>query len=105
MDEGDRVSAGQVVARIDTRDLQASLAQAEAQITQARHTIAESEAELVQDSSQLKLAAQELERARDLVPKGFETQEVLDQQSDNLAHAISGAGGGLLSMALTLVAQ
>lgn len=30
-------------------------------------------------------------------------QEVLEQQSDNLAHAVSGAGGGLLAMALTLV--
>lgn len=30
-------------------------------------------------------------------------QEVLDQQSDNLAHAVSGAGGGLLAMALTFV--
>ena len=30
-------------------------------------------------------------------------QEVMEQQSDNLAHAVAGAGGGLLSMALTLV--
>jgi hypothetical protein len=29
-------------------------------------------------------------------------QEVMEQ-SDNLAHAVAGAGGGLLSMALTLV--
>lgn len=26
-----------------------------------------------------------------------------EQQSDNVAHALAGAGGGLLSMALTLV--
>lgn len=31
-------------------------------------------------------------------------QEVAAQQSDNVAHALAGAGGGLLSMALTLVA-
>ena len=30
-------------------------------------------------------------------------QEVMEQQSDNVAHAVAGAGGGLLSMALTLV--
>ena len=30
-------------------------------------------------------------------------QEVVDSQSDNVAHAMAGAGGGLLSMALTLV--
>ena len=28
-------------------------------------------------------------------------QEVVEQQSDNMAHALAGAGGGLLSMALT----
>lgn len=28
-------------------------------------------------------------------------QEVVEQQSDNFAHAFAGAGGGLLSMALT----
>jgi solute carrier family 25 (peroxisomal adenine nucleotide transporter), member 17 len=31
-------------------------------------------------------------------------QDVVEQQSDNMAHAIAGAGGGLLSMALTFVA-
>lgn len=30
-------------------------------------------------------------------------QEVVEQQSDNVAHAMAGAGGGLLSMALTFV--
>jgi len=79
-DEGDHVRAGQVVATIDTRDLQASLAAAEAQIDQARHTIAQSQAELVSDGTQLKLAAQELARARQLVAKDFETREVLDQR-------------------------
>ena len=31
-------------------------------------------------------------------------QAVAAQQSDNVAHALAGAGGGLLSMALTCVA-
>lgn len=30
-------------------------------------------------------------------------QTTAEQQSDNVAHALAGAGGGLLSMALTLV--
>lgn len=30
-------------------------------------------------------------------------QSTAEQQSDNVAHALAGAGGGLLSMALTLV--
>ncbi|MFL5280362.1 MAG: HlyD family secretion protein [Rhodopila sp.] len=79
-DEGDRVATGQVVARMDVRDLQVSLAQAEAQIAQARHAIAESEAQLVQIGSQVKLAAQELQRARTLVRGDHETRQVLDQR-------------------------
>ena len=79
-DEGDMVHAGQVVARMDTRDLEASLHQAEAQIAQAEHSIAAARAELEQATSQVKLMAQELQRARSLLPKGFETQQVVDQR-------------------------
>ncbi len=38
-DEGDIVKAGQVVARMDTQDLQASLAKAEAGILQAQRAV------------------------------------------------------------------
>ena len=89
-DEGDMVHAGQVVARMDTRDLAASLQQAEAQMTQAEHNIAAARAELEQAASQMQLTAQELQRARSLVPKGFETQQVLDQRQSqfNVATAV-----------------
>lgn len=80
VDEGDLVRAGQVVARMDTRDLEASLRQAEAQIQQAEHAIEAAQAELEQAASQAKLTAQELQRARTLLPKGFETQQVVDQR-------------------------
>src|SRR4051794_16369004 len=78
--EGDIVQAGQVVARMDTRDLEASLRQAEAQIEQAEHSIAAARAEMEQAGSQVRLTAQELQRARTLLPKGFETQQVVDQR-------------------------
>jgi HlyD family secretion protein len=86
-DEGDVVQAGQVVARMDNRDLEASLRQAEAQIAQSEHSIAASVAERDQAASQTKLAAQELQRARSLVSKGFETQEVLDQRQSQFEMA------------------
>jgi HlyD family secretion protein len=79
-DEGDVVHAGQVVARMDTRDLEASLRQAEAQIAQSEHSIAAALAEREQAASQTRLTTQELQRARSLVSKGFETQEVVDQR-------------------------
>jgi HlyD family secretion protein len=88
-DEGDVVHAGQVVARMDTRDLEASLRQAEAQIDQAEHGIAAVRAELDQANSQVTLTAQELQRARALLPKGYQTQEVVDQRQSqfNVARA------------------
>ncbi len=79
-DEGDVVHAGQVVARMDTRDLEASLRQAEAQMAQAEHSIAAARAEQEQAASQVRLTAQELERARSLLARGFQTQEVVDQR-------------------------
>ena len=90
------VHAGQVVARMDTRDLEASLRQAEAQIDQAEHSIAAARAELDQATSQVMLTAQELQRARSLLPKGFQTQEVVDQRQSqfNVARAAAHCGAG-----------
>jgi HlyD family secretion protein len=90
VDEGAMVHAGQVVARMDTRDLEASLRQAEAQITEADHTIAGTRAVLEQAASQVVLTAQELQRARTLQGRGFETQEVVDQRQSqfNVARAV-----------------
>jgi HlyD family secretion protein len=79
-DEGDIVHAGQVVALMDTRDLEASLREAQAQIDGAEHSIAAARAELDQAASQMKLTAQELQRAKTLRAQGFETQEVVDQR-------------------------
>jgi HlyD family secretion protein len=86
-DEGEVVLTGQVIARMDTRDLEASLRQAEAQIAQSEHSTAAAEAERDQAASQTKLAAQELQRARSLVSKGFETQEVMDQRQSQFEMA------------------
>jgi HlyD family secretion protein len=88
-DEGTMVKTGQVVARMDTRDLQAQLLQAQAQTAQAQQSVVQNAADLVQMGSQLKLAVQQLDRARILAGQGFETRVVLDQrQSDfNVATA------------------
>ncbi len=92
-DEGDIVRAGQVVARMDTRDLEASLRQAEAQTEQAEHSIAAARATLDEAASQVRLTAQELQRAHTLREKGFETQEVVDQRQSqfNVARAVYNA--------------
>ena len=83
-DEGDLVEASQVVARMDTRDLTASLKKAEAQVRQARRAVDEAKANVEQQNTQVLLAQQEFDRAVYLVQKGFQTKEVMDQRRQQL---------------------
>jgi HlyD family secretion protein len=79
-DAGDMVKAGQVVARMDTRDLSASLKKSQAAVSQAQKAIDEADANVVQQNSLLLLAQQELDRATTLLQKGVQTKEVVDQR-------------------------
>jgi HlyD family secretion protein len=88
---GDMVSAGQVVARMDTRDLQEQLSKAKAQVQQAQRAIDEANANLEQQRTQQTLAAQELERTAGLLKNGFATKELFDQRRQ----ALDGANAGL----------
>lgn len=89
VDEGDTVKAGQVLARMDVRDLEASLGKADAQVRQAQRSLDEAHADLTQRQTEETFAKQEFARARILVPKGYATQELLDtrQQQINGAEA------------------
>ena len=69
-DLGDMVTAGQVVAVMDTRDIQQALEKSEAQVKVAQRTIEEASANLVQQQTQQTLAAQELDRAQTLLKNG-----------------------------------
>ena len=88
-DEGDLVTAGQVVALMDTRDLEASLKKAQAQVQQSQKTLDEAKANVEQQKSQLVFAQQELERARSLVPKGYMPKETLDQRQQQVDAAVA----------------
>jgi HlyD family secretion protein len=83
-DEGDMVKAGQIVARMDTQDLAASLKKAEAQVQLAQRAIDEANANVAQQSSQVLLAKQEMDRATSLAQKGYQTKEVVDQRQQQL---------------------
>jgi HlyD family secretion protein len=88
-DEGDLVKAGQVVARMDTRDLAASLKKSQAQVSQARRAVDEANANVVQQKTQVLLAQQEFDRATALLKKGYQTQEVVDQRQQQLDGAVA----------------
>jgi HlyD family secretion protein len=84
VDEGDMVHAGQVVARMDTKDLEASLKQAKAQELQAQRAIDEARAMQEQQQTQVALAQQQLDRTSYLFQRGNATQELLDQRQQQL---------------------
>src|SRR6516225_1324833 len=75
VDEGDFVTAGQVVAMMDTRDLEASVKKSQAIVRQAERALEEARANLTVRQTQVTLARQELDRTSALVPKGFATIE------------------------------
>jgi HlyD family secretion protein len=90
-DEGDMVKPGQVVARMDTRDLEASLAKSESLIQQASQTLDAARATVVQQAAEATLTQQQFDRTNTLVKKGFATNELLDQRQQ----ALNGANASL----------
>jgi HlyD family secretion protein len=88
-DEGDMIKAGQVVARMDTRDLEASLRKSQAQVQESQQSLDEARANVEQQKTQLTLAHQEFDRTNTLVARGFATNELLDQRRQALNSAIA----------------
>lgn len=89
--EGSRVRQGDVIARLENRDVAAQVQQAEANVRVARGQQEQAQAEL-------RDAGQALERARDLYAKKFVAESALDAavaRHDKARAAVSAAKGGL----------
>jgi len=84
VDEGDMVKAGQVIARMDTRDLEATLKRDEALVLQDEHAVEEAQANVAQLQTQMVLAQQQLDRASALLKRGYATRELYDQRLQTL---------------------
>src|SRR5256714_14998051 len=81
--EGSRVKAGDVIARLDARDVQAQVEAAAANIQVARATLAQAQAEERDASSSLK-------RTRDLIAQKFVSESALDQAKARAERALAG---------------
>ncbi len=89
--EGSRVKKGDLLARIDARDVQAQLAAAVANVAVSRAAIASAEADR-------RNSAIELKRSRDLVSQGFVSASSLDAavaRDDRATASINNARAGL----------
>ncbi len=90
VDEGDTVAPGQVVARMDTRDLEATLHRDEALVQEAQRSLEGAQASVVQQDTQVVLAQREYDRTRTLFGQGYATHELLDQRRQTLDGATAG---------------
>ncbi|MBK5537850.1 HlyD family efflux transporter periplasmic adaptor subunit [Pseudomonas sp. TH05] len=84
VNEGDKVLQGQLLARMDTRTLEAQRTQAEAEVLRARENFAAAEANVQLRQSELLLANQEFKRSQELFKRGFASQQIIDQQQARL---------------------
>jgi HlyD family secretion protein len=87
VDEGDEVTAGQVVATISSPEYEAQLRGAQAQVLRAKQTLAEAVALIAQRNSDLTFARTDFERGKSLLERGNITQQVVDQRRNKFEAA------------------
>lgn len=81
-EEGDKVAAGQVLARLNREQLDVQLVQNGAQISRAEAAIAQARASIAEATSARTLAEQQLQRTRQLQQSGAATADALDQRTN-----------------------
>jgi HlyD family secretion protein len=90
VNEGDEVTAGQVVATISSPETEAQLRGAQAQVLKAKQALAEAVALIAQRKSDLDFSRGDYERAKFLVERGNISQQVLDQRRNRFEAAEAG---------------
>jgi HlyD family secretion protein len=89
--EGDDVASGQQLARMDVRELEAELHQAQAQVTQAQKQRSVAQAVILQRKSEVTLAEKNLDRSREL----YENQNISIEQLQQSETAVQTARAAL----------
>jgi HlyD family secretion protein len=87
VNEGDEVTAGQVVATISSPETEAQLRGAQQQVLKAKQDFAAAVALIAQRKSDLTTASRDYERGKSLVGEGWLTQQVFDQRRNKLESA------------------
>ena len=87
VNEGDEVTAGQVVATISSPETEAQLRGAQAQVLKAKRQLAEANALIVQRKSDLDFARTDYERAKRLIANANISQQVVDQRRNKFEAA------------------
>lgn len=87
--EGDDVRKGQILVRLDNREVLASLAQARAEYQSASHLVHSARADVERLETELSYAEAQLKRTRQLFERGNASQQQLDRYSTAMGSAAS----------------
>jgi HlyD family secretion protein len=87
VNEGDEVTAGQVVATISSPETEAQLRAAQAQVVKAKQALAEALALITQRKSDLDFTRTDYERGKILIEHGNIPQQVVDQRRNKFEAA------------------
>lgn len=90
-EEGDRVTSGAVLVRLDTGDAAHLLAQALSQTAAARRAVTEAEADRDAAEAALLRAQADFRRKEELLPRGFSTRAEFDAARSTLDQATANA--------------
>jgi len=82
--EGDLVEPGQPIVRMDTAELEAELAKAQAKIAEVEESAAEAVADIASQESQQLFARQQYERTEQLVASNTVTQDEFEEKESKL---------------------
>jgi RND family efflux transporter MFP subunit len=96
--EGDRVTAGQIIARLENRDLESGIRQAEAGVQNARASLEQTRAEVTD-------AAQSYTRQKELLKQGIVAQADFDAADARNKRAIAGAAGAEAAVRVSAAAM
>lgn len=99
VDQGDRVTAGQVVAELDPIDLDEKLASSRLMAERSTNSINVAKAQLVQAQSQVKTISSSYHRYSELHAKGFVSQEMLDAKLNEKTVALAALDAATASLA------
>jgi HlyD family secretion protein len=99
VDQGDQVSAGQVVAELDPIDLVDKMTSSRLVGERATNSIKVAEAQLVQAQSQSRTISASYNRYRELQAQGFVSQELLDNKLNEKTAALAVIDAATASLA------
>src|SRR5271166_4371407 len=87
VDEGDEVTAGQVVATLSSPDTEAKLRAAQAQVLKAKQALAEAVARIAQRKSDLDFTRTDYDRGKMLIKDSYISQQMLDLRRNKFESA------------------